>query len=213
MKPVEAQVGDLAYLKVVDKTGIGYFVGIGIERDVLVPFREASFELEVDKKYLFYLYIDKTNRIAATTRVDRYLHDTTHYNVGEEVEGVVYGKHSNGNLLVAIDNTFRGIILKNECYDDISIGDKIKARVKKYFDDGKIQITTRKPRLEEMGSLEEVILNYLKKNKGSMSFNDKTSPEDIKRYFKASKNAFKRALGGLMKKGLIEQDEKGTRLK
>ena len=213
MKPVEAQVGDVTYLKVVDKTGIGYFVSIGIERDVLVPFREASFELEVDKKYLFYLYIDKTNRIAATTRVDRYLHDTTHYNVGEEVEGVVYGKHSNGNLLVAIDNTFRGIILKNECYDDISIGDKIEARVKKYFDDGKIQITTRKPRLEEMGDLEEVVLNYLKKNKGSMSFNDKTSPEDIKRHFKASKNAFKRALGGLMKKGLIEQDEKGTRLK
>lgn len=213
MKPVEAQVGDVTYLKVVDKTGIGYFVSIGIERDVLVPFREASFELEVDKKYLFYLYIDKTNRIAATTRVDRYLHDTTHYNVGEEVEGVVYGKHSNGNLLVAIDNTFRGMILKNECYDDISIGDKIEARVKKYFDDGKIQITTRKPRLEEMGDLEEVVLNYLKKNKGSMSFNDKTSPEDIKRHFKASKNAFKRALGGLMKKGLIEQDEKGTRLK
>lgn len=213
MKKVEAQVGDIAYLKVIDKTGIGYFVSIGIERDVLVPFREASFDLEVDKKYLFYLYVDKTNRIAATTRVDRYLHDTTHYNVGEEVEGVVYGKHSNGNLLVAIDNTFRGIILKNECYDDISIGDKIKARVKKYFDDGKIQITTRKPRLEEMEDLEGIILNYLKMNQGSMKFNDKTNPEDIKEHFKASKNAFKRALGGLMKKGLIEQDEKGTRLK
>lgn len=213
MKQVEAQVGDVAYLKVVDKTGIGYFVSIGIERDVLVPFREASFELEVDKKYLFYLYVDKTNRIAATTRVDRYLHDTTHYNIGEEVEGVVYGKHSNGNLLVAIDNTFRGIILKNECYDDISIGDKIKTRVKKYFDDGKIQLTTRKHRLEEMDDLEGAILNYLKMNQGEMEFNDKTSPEDIKKYFKASKNAFKRALGGLMKKGLIEQDEKGTRLK
>lgn len=213
MKPVEAQVGELAYLKVVDNTGIGYFISIGIERDVLVPFREAPFELEVDKKYLFYLYVDKTNRIAATTRVDRYLHDTTHYNVGEEVEGVVYGKHSNGNLVVAIDNTFRGIILKSECYDDISIGDKIKARVKKYFDDGKIQITTRKPRLEEMGELEEVILSYLKKNQGSMRFNDKSSPDDIKKYFKASKNAFKRSLGALMKKGLIDQDENGTRLK
>ena len=64
-----------------------------------------------------------------------------------------------------------------------------------------------------MGDLEGIILNYLKMNQGSMKFNDKTNPEDIKKHFKASKNAFKRALGGLMKKGLIEQDENGTRLK
>lgn len=213
MKPVLAQVGEPAYLEVVDKSGIGYFVGIGIERDVLVPFREASYDLEVGKKYLLCLYVDKTNRIAATTRIDKYLHDTTHYNIGEEVEGTVYGRHHNGNLVIALENTFRGIILKNEYFGDIEIGDVIKVRVKKYFSDGKVEVTTRKPRLDEMGEMEEVIMNYLKQNDGFMRFNDKTSPEDIKKYFKCSKNGFKRALGGLMKKGLIEQDVEGTRLK
>ena len=213
MKPVLAKVGEPAYLEVVDKSGIGYFVGIGIERDVLVPFKEAPFELEVGKKYLLCLYVDKTNRIAATTRVDKYLHDTTHYNVGEEIEGTIYGRHLNGNLLIALENTFRGIIMKSEYFGDLKIGDVIKVRVKKYFDDGKVEVTARKPRLDEMGEMEEVIMNYLKKNGGFMKFNDKTNPEDIKKYFKCSKNTFKRSLGALMKKGLIEQDITGTRLK
>ena len=93
------------------------------------------------------------------------------------------------------------------------MGDVLKVRVKKYFDDGKIEVTARKPRLDEMGEMEEVIMNYLKKHGGSMTFNDKTNPDDIKKYFKCSKNGFKRALGALMKKGLIEQDATGTKLK
>lgn len=213
MKPVLAKVGEPAYLEVVDKSGIGYFVGIGIERDVLVPFKEATYDLEVGKKYLFALYVDKTNRIAATTRVDKYLHDTTHYNIGEEIEGTVYGRHLNGNLVIALENTFRGIIMKNEYFGDVKMGDILKVRVKKYFDDGKVEVTARKPRLDEMGEMEEIIINYLKKNGGSMTFNDKTNPEEIKKYFKCSKNTFKRSLGALMKKGLIEQDATGTRLK
>ncbi|MEG2017160.1 MAG: S1-like domain-containing RNA-binding protein [Clostridium sp.] len=213
MKPVLAQVEQPAYLEVVDKSRIGSFVKIGLERDVLVPFKEAVYDLEVGKKYLFALYVDKTNRIAATTRVDKYLHDTTHYNVGEEVEGTVYGRHHNGNLIIALENTFRGIILKNEYFGDVKMGDVLKVRVKKYFDDGKIEVTARKPRLDEMGEMEEVIMNYLKKHGGSMTFNDKTNPDDIKKYFKCSKNGFKRALGVLMKKGLIEQDVTGTKLK
>ncbi|MEG0308121.1 MAG: S1-like domain-containing RNA-binding protein [Clostridium sp.] len=213
MKKVEAYVGDVAYLEVVDKSIIGAFVKIGIERDVFVPFKEAAYELEVGKSYLFYLYVDKTNRIAATTKVDQHLHDTSTYDIGQEVEGVVYGRHTNGNLVIALDNIFRGIILRNEYFNEIEMGEKIKVRVKQYFDDGKTEVTARKPRLEEMGELEEVIMNYLKKNQGAMSFNDKSNPMDIKKYFKASKNGFKRALGALMKKGLIEQDEAGTRLK
>jgi len=213
MKKVAAHVGDIAYLEVVDKSIIGAFIKIGIERDVFVPFKEAAYELEVGKSYLFYLYVDKTNRIAATTKVDQYLENTTAYEVGQEVEGVIYGKHTNGNLVIALENIYKGIILRNEYFNDIAMGEQIKVRVKQYFDDGKVEVTARKPRLDEMGELEEVIMDYLKKNQGAMSFNDKSSPMDIKKYFKASKNGFKRALGALMKKGLIEQDATGTRLK
>lgn len=213
MKEVKAQVGELAYLEVVDKANIGSFVNIGLERDVLVPFKEMAYDLEVGKSYLFYVYLDKTDRIAATTKVDKYLHSTNTYEIGEEVQGTIYGKHRSGNLTIALENTYRGIILTKEYFDNISIGDVLNVRVKKYFDDGKIEVSPRKKRLEERDELQEAILIYLKSNKGFMKYNDKSSSEDIKNQFKVSKNGFKRALGGLMKKGLIEQNESGTKLK
>ncbi|MGH4118457.1 CvfB family protein [Clostridium sp.] len=210
-KPL-AKVGDLAYLKVVDITEIGSFVEIGLERDVLVPFKEENYKLETGKKYLFYIYLDKTGRIAATTFIDRYLYDTDSYDIDDEVEGTVYGIQTNGTVMMAIDDIYRAVILRNENYNNITPGERLKVRVKKYYEDGKMDVTTRKPRLEERDEVEDQILEYLKTCNGSMPYNDKSSPDDIKKTFKTSKNAFKRALGGLMKSGLIHQDEEGTKL-
>ncbi|MBU3091862.1 DNA-binding protein [Clostridium sp. CF011] len=211
-KPL-AKVGDLAYLKVIDMTAIGSFVEIGLERDVLVPFKEENYKLETGKKYLFYIYLDKTGRIAATTFIDKYLYDTDSYDIDEEVEGTVYGIQTNGTVMIAIDDIYRAVILRNENYMSVIPGDRLSVRVKKYYEDGKMDVTARKPRLEERDVVEEQIIEYLDKSDGFMPYNDKSSPDDIKKVFKTSKNAFKRALGGLMKNGLIHQDEEGTRLK
>ncbi len=212
-KPL-ALVGDLAYLKVVDKTNIGAFVSIGLERDVLIPFKEQSDELIVGKSYMVYLYVDKTDRIAATTQIDRYLVETAEdYELGASVNGTVYGFQTNGSVMVAIDGKYKGVILKNEYFTDIKLGDIIELRVKKYYEDGKLGLTPRQGKLYERDSLEEKIMTYLQVNGGFMTLNDKSSPEDIKKFFGTSKNYFKIALGGLMKKNLITQDEKGTKLK
>ena len=125
----------------------------------------------------------------------------------------MYGIQTNGTLMIAIEDTYRAVVLRNENYTSITPGDKLTVRVKKYYEDGKMDVTTRKPRLEERDVVEEQILEYLNKNNGSMIYNDKSSPDDIKKIFKTSKNAFKRALGGLMKSDLIVQNEEGTRLK
>ncbi len=211
-KPL-AKVGDLAYLKVADITPIGSFVGIGLERDVLVPFKEENYKLETGRKYLFYIYLDKTGRLAATTFIDRYLHDTNSFNIDDEVEGTVYGFQTNGSIMIAIEDTYRAVILRNEYYTNVMPGDRLKVRVKKYYEDGKMDVTSRKPRLEERDEVQEQVLEYLRKCNGSMPYNDKSSPDDIKKVFKTSKNSFKRALGGLMKNDLIVQDDEGTRLK
>jgi uncharacterized protein len=211
-KPL-AKVGDLAYLKVVDMTAIGSFVEIGLERDILVPFKEENYKLETGRKYLFYIYLDKTGRLAATTFIDQYLYDTDSYNIDDEVEGTVYGIQTNGTLMIAVDDIYRAVILRNENYTSVTPGDRLKVRVQKYYEDGKMDVTARKPRLEERDIVEEQILEYLNKSNGSMPFNDKSSPDDIKKTFKTSKNSFKRALGGLMKSDLIVQDEEGTKLK
>lgn len=212
MKSPLAQIGEIAYLEVVDNSKVGAFISIGLERDVLVPFKEIKYKLEVGKKYLFYLYLDKTNRLAATTNIDKYLHDTNSYNIGEEVEGTIYGFQTNGTAMIALENIYRGVILKNEYYNDLKAGETIKVRVKRYYEEGQVGVTSRKSRLVEKEDLETIILDYLKQNNGSMKLNDKSSPEDIQSTFNTSKNAFKRALGGLMKRNLIIQDENGTKL-
>lgn len=211
-KPL-ATVGELAYLKVASTTKIGSFVDFGLERDILVPFKEKLYGLLNNKSYLFYIYLDKTGRIAATTDIDRYLEDTDKYSIGDSVTGTVYGFQTNKSVMVAVDNMYKGVILKNEYYSDIHHGDVLDLTVIKIYEDGKLGLTPRKAGKIQRTELQDTILEYLKNHDGFMPFNDKSSPEQIYDAFHVSKNNFKNSLGGLMKRNLIVQDEKGTKLK
>ncbi|WP_234120286.1 CvfB family protein [Clostridium hydrogenum] len=209
-----AKVSDLAYLKVISNTKIGAFVDFGLERDLFVPMKEQQYLLEPGKSYLFYVYVDKTGRLAATTDIEEYLEPADESFINMEVSGTAYGFQTNGSVKVAVNNKYIGVILKNEYFNRISPGEELNdLRVKKVFEDGKLSLTPRKSPKNERLALEDTIYEYLKSHNGFMEFNDKSSPEDIKRVFHESKNYFKNALGGLMKKGLIIQDETGTRLK
>lgn len=208
-----AKVSDIAYLKVISNTKIGAFLNIGLERDLFVPIKEQDYILEPDKFYLFYVYVDKTGRLAATTNIGNYLEPGDDTIVNTEVTGIVYGFQTNGSAKVAVENKYDGVILKNEYYNRLYPGEKVNLRVKKLFEDGRLSLTPRKSPKNERLELEDKIYEYLKAHEGHMPYNDKSSPEDIKRTFHESKNYFKNALGGLMKKGLIIQDENGTKLK
>lgn len=207
-------VGEIGYLEVVSQNNIGAFVNFGLERDLFVPLKEQSYKLKEGKKYLFYMYVDKTDRLAATTRIHSYLEmaEEGKYKVSDEVNAIVYEINENATLNVAIDGEYRGLILANEHFEYIYPGQEIKGRVKRIYEDGTIGVTTRKKRLEARSELSETVLKYLKENGGFMPYNDKSSPEDIKREFNTSKNYFKMTLGGLMREKLITQDKEGTRL-
>lgn len=91
-----------------------------MERDVLVPFQNKNTHCFL-KILSFYIYLDKTNRIAATTDIDKYLltiADTKteqieqKYALGSEVTGIVYGFQTNDSAMIAVDNIYRGVILK-----------------------------------------------------------------------------------------------------
>lgn len=212
-KKPKAIVGDLAILTVKElKENIGAFVDIGLERDVLVPYKEQKYDLEEGKEYLFYLYVDKTGRLAATTDVDRCLDYMEEPELNKEVSGIVYGYQTNGSLCVAIDNNYKAAVLTKEFFTNIKIGETISGTISRVYEDGIVSIRLRAKKLDEKGKLETSILEYLKNNNGKMSLYDKSSPEDIKKVFECSKKYFKMALGGLMKDKLIKQDESGTTL-
>jgi predicted RNA-binding protein (virulence factor B family) len=210
-KPL-SKVGELAYLKVVSTTKVGTFINFGLEKDILVPFKEKIYSLQDGKSYLFYIYLDKSNRIAATTYIDKYLQTESDYKVGDMVKGTVYGFQTNRSVMIAVDNLYKGVILNNEYFSEIRCGQVLDLRVNKIYEDGKLGLTPRKSMKEESDELQESILEYLQTHDGFMNLSDKSSPDDIRFAVHVSKKQFKNSLGGLMKKGLITQDENGTKL-
>ena len=214
MEYPKAAVGDIAYLKVVAHTKIGSFIDIGLPKDILVPFKAQKYEMTKGNRYLFYIYEDKTGRLAATTDIFPYLSVEAPYKVGDSVEGIVYGFQTNNSACVCVDNKYDAVILNNEYFTELNIGDKLEnLKVIKIYEDGRLGLTPRGERKDELNALEASIMSYLEGNDGFMRFNDKSSPEEISTVFNSSKKNFKRALGVLMKKGLITQNEEGTRLK
>lgn len=215
MKEPAVTVNNLAYLKVSSISDFGAFMDFGLERDILVPIKEQKYPMMRESYYLVFVYEDKTGRLAASTEVDRYLENAPEdtYKLGDVVKGIVYGMQTNDSLMVAIDNKYRGVVLKNEYFTRILPGEVIEGKVKKLYEDGRIGFTPRKKMVEEKEDLSSKILEYMKRHNGFMPYNDKSTPEEIKEKFNTSKNYFKIALGNLMKKGLVIQDGKGTRLK
>lgn len=206
----KAKLGDIAYLKVVAHTKIGSFIDVGLPKDILVPFKQQTFEMTKGERYLFYIYLDKTGRLAATTDIFPYLSTEHEYKIGDTVNGIVYGFQTNNSAMVCVENKYDAVILNNEYFTELKIGDKLEnLRVIKIYEDGKLGLSPRGERAEELDLLEKAIMSYLEGNDGFMRFNDKSSPEEIKTVFNSSKKNFKRALGVLMKKNLITQDEEG----
>ena len=52
-----------------------------------------------------------------------------------------------------------------------------------------------------------ILMSLRRRETKTLPFYDKSDAQDIKRYFGISKSAFKRALGHLLKAGLIEEDK------
>lgn len=210
-KKPKAMAGQVAILEVCDNSEIGSFIDIGLERDVLVPFRERKYKLFEEEKYPFYIYVDKSGRLAATTDIGSYLSLEAPLKKGDTCNGYVFGFQSNGTALICIEPNYYGLILKDEYYTSLREGDHLEGlRVIKTYEDGKLGLSTRAEKGEELDKLSKNILSYMEGNDGYMRFNDKSDPEELRLVFSTSKKNFKRSLGTLMKGGLVRQDDKGT---
>ncbi|MFU0824965.1 CvfB family protein [Clostridium sp.] len=207
------QVGEIAPLEVKETTRIGAFLDMGLEKDLLVPFKEQKYRMQVGKKYLVAAYVDKSGRLTATTYIGKFLDTNSPYKYGDWVKGTVYSISDEIGALVAVDNKYKGLIPKRECYDEIKVGDEVNCRVAKVRQDGKLDLAVRDVAYKQIDSDAEMILKKIERYDGFLPLNDKSNPEDIKDRLKISKAAFKRAVGKLLKEEKIEQTEKGIKLK
>ncbi len=206
------EVGGLAYLKVVDVTGIGAFLHWGLEKDLLLPISEQTTRVRKGSSYLVKIYVDKSSRLCCTMHIDDDLEIASSYQTGELVKGTIYSINPRLGLFVAIDNLYYGLAHQSEVFKRYEVGDQDTFRIIKVREDGKIDLSTQKLAYQQMDEDAEKLLYLLKQQDGFLPINDKTDPKIIARYAPISKSAFKRALGKLLKEKKVVQDSNGIRL-
>lgn len=212
MKPY-AVVGDFAYLQVNAVNDVGAFIDWGLEKDLLLPYREQKFKVEKDNWYVVHVYSDDKGRIAASTVLEKYIDtDTSELTIGQEVDLLLYAASDLGFKAI-INNRYEGVIYANEVFQQLKRGQKLKGYIKFVRDDGKVDLTLYKSGyLDKIDELSEKVLAELAKAEGFLPLNDKSSPEEIYLALGMSKKNFKQSIGKLFKLRAITIDDSGIRL-
>ena len=198
-------------LRVAQVGKIGAFLDWGLEKDLLLPFKEQTRRVSAGEECLAALYIDKSNRLCATMNVYPYLKRDSSYKKDYRVSGTVYEISQNFGAFVAVDDQYSGLIPKRELYGTVNIGDTVNARVTAVKEDGKLDLSIREKAYLQIADDAEKVLRVIDSFDGVLPFNDKASPEVIRREMQMSKNEFKRAVGNLLKAGKVTITEKAIR--
>ncbi len=201
-------LGNMAVLTVKEVGKIGAFLDWGLEKDLLLPYKEQTERVKPGNSYLVALYIDKSNRLAATMKVHRYLRTADKYGKDDVVHGIIYEINRAIGAFVAIDNEYYGLIPEKEIHESLYVGQNIEARVSDVREDGKLNLSIKKKAYIQMDEDAAMILRIIGEYDGILPYNDKASPAIIERDFGISKAAFKRAVGRLYKEGKIDIGEK-----
>lgn len=201
-------MGELAVLTCASVTSIGAFMDWGLEKDILLPFKEQTGKVKEGGSYLVKMYKDKSDRLCVSMKIYGSLRTDSPYKEGDNVTGVVYEFNSKIGAFVAIDNTYSALIPMKEIHSRINVGDTIEARIANIREDGKLNLTIQKPIKQQMDEDSRMVYNIIESYGGVLPFTDKADKEIIEREFGLSKNAFKRAVGRLLKEQKIKITEK-----
>ena len=206
-------IGKTAVLEVTDDGRIGAFLDWGLEKELLLPFKEQTAKVKKGDEVLVALYVDKSGRLCATMKVYEKLRTDSPYKKDDHVEGIIYETSDNFGVFVAVDDCYSALIPKREAFGRLRVGDRVSARVLKVREDGKLDLSVREKAILQMDADAAMIMKRMEEYGGKLPFNDKADPEVIKQEFGLSKNAFKRAVGRLLKEGHIKISEKNIEMK
>ena len=198
------ELGQLGVLEVADTGKFGAFLNWGLEKDLFLPFKQQTAKVSKGDKCLVTLYIDKSDRLCATMRVYDKLRKDSPYKKDDMVSGIVYDTSDEFGVFVAVDGMFSALIPKKDVFGNLKVGQIIEARVTAVKPDGKLDLSVREKIPMQMDKDAEVIYKRMEKMGGKLPFTDKADAELIKTEFNMSKNAFKRAVGRLLKEGKIQ---------
>ncbi|WP_413578180.1 S1 RNA-binding domain-containing protein [Bdellovibrio sp. HCB290] len=208
----KAMVGEFAHLMVKSVENVGAFLDWGLGKDLFLPFAEQTRDLRVGQAVVVYLYLDKTDRISSSMRLDRYISkEAGDYKEGQQVDLFVAAQTDLGFKAI-INGKHWGMIYTNEIFDRLVHGQKLKGYIKKVRDDGKIDLSLQKLGHQSSEDIGPLILERLREEGGFLPINDKTSADLIYEMFGVSKKKYKMALGDLYKKRIITVKDDGIYL-
>lgn len=206
-------LGEVKALKVLDTGKIGAFLDWGLEKDLLLPFKEQTAKVRTGDECLVCLYVDKSDRLCATMKVYEKLRKDSPYKKDDKVRGIIYEMSDNFGWFVAVDDIYCGLIPKRELCGSHRVGDRIEARVTGVKPDGKLDLSIREKAFIQMDLDAERMLEDMRRRGGFYPFTDKAGAELIRQETGLSRNAFKRAAGRLLKAGKITISGSEIRIK
>lgn len=209
-----ATVGQFANLRINSVNQTGAFADWGTSKELLIPHREQAVSMEEGHRYIVYIYIDQiSGRIAGSSKLDKYLGNIPpKYEEGEEVEALIWKRTPLG-FKVIINNQHAGLIYQNQIFQEVHIGERLRAWVKSIRDDDKIDLSLQPMGYRQMiDPAESAVLRGLHLHGGFLPLTDHSSPELIAVELKLSKKAFKKAVGALYKAHRIELRPDGIQL-
>lgn len=204
-------LGQIGFLEVVSDIKSGYFLNMGLDKDLYMPYNETKGTPQKGRKVLVKVYIDQNDQLCATMKIFNHLKDGTHFKVGEHVKGTIYELKPEMGAFFAIEDTYHGLIPKHELYKEIKEGAKLEARITRVREDGKVNLSIREKSAVQINDDVDLLMKVLDDAGGMLYLNDESEPEDIKRKLNLSKRAFKRAVGRLLKEGKIQILEDGIK--
>ncbi len=212
LKPL-GKLGDFVALEVTDIAPHGAFLNWGLEKDLFVPIKEQHTDFRVGEKHVVKICLDeKTDRLVGVSKLYAFFNrDFSQLKEGMEVDLLIYGVTDIGYMAV-VNQSYSGMIYKNEVFDIIRVGDIMRGFIKKLRDDDKIDLRIGHVGVEAIDENTKKLLDLLIKHDGFISINDKSDPEDIMERLKMSKKSFKKAAGGLYKQKKIEITDEGIKL-
>jgi len=197
-------LNEFAYLRVKEVTPFGAFLDWGLDKDLLVPFREQTNKLEEDKYYLIYLKLDtETNRLVATAKTNKYFsNDTSNLEEGQEVEVLICEAFDLG-VKIVVEGKFLGIIYHNDVNRKLRRGDFTRGFIYNIREDGKLDVRLDVSGYAKIEPNAERLLAILNNRNGVLFLTDKSDPDDIRDVVGMSKKTFKQAVGNLFKQKKI----------
>lgn len=212
-KKSKIELGGLAILQVIDTTKIGAFLDWGLDKDLLLPFEEQIGTIKKHSYHLVGLYIDKSDRLTATMKVDDFFEKEIKLKENDWVDGQVYSYNSEIGAFILVEGKYNGMLPNEEIMGIPRIGDNVRLRVKHIKEDGKIDLTSSNRSHIELNKDAKQIYSILKDNGGYLRVDDKSDPKIIRRVFNMSKGQFKKSIGRLYKQRKIIFKDNGIMIK